>query len=81
MDTFYAIAPKLIIVFGVLSLVAMLAIFLSCRCFPSWKPAGKLMNNATYKRFFKSHCNIWWVFWGLVVVHAIIAILYFFTSF
>ncbi len=79
MDGFYTIAVRLIVILGVLSALVGLFIFLSCRCFPAWKPASKLMNNAKYKRFFKSHCNIWWVFWLLVIVHGVIALLYFFT--
>ena len=76
MDTFYSIAIPLIIVLGILSLVSGLLIFMSCRCIPGWKLTGSLMNNATYKRLFKTHCNIWWVFWALAVIHAIVAILY-----
>jgi hypothetical protein len=81
METFYAIGLKLIVILGGLSTAVALIIFLSCRCFPAWKPASKLMNNAKYKRFFKTHCNIWWVFWSLVAVHGIVAILYFFSPF
>jgi cytochrome b561 len=76
MDTFYSIALPLIIILGILSLVSGMLIFLSCRCVPGWKLTSKLMNNEKYKRFFKTHCNIWWVFWTLVVLHAIFAVLY-----
>ncbi len=81
MQGFYAIAIWVVIGLGILSTLAGLVIFLSCRCFPAWKPAGKLMNNASYKRFFKTHCNIWWIFWALVILHIIAAWLYLFTSF
>ena len=81
MEIFYTIAIPLIIILGVLSLLAALMIYLSCRCLPAWKPASKLMENAKYRRFFRSHCNLWWVFWVLVAVHAIVAWVYFFTSF
>jgi len=76
MNTFYSIAIPLIIVLGILSIVSGLLIFMSCRCIPGWKLTSGLMNSAIYKRFFKTHCNIWWVFWALVVIHAIVAILY-----
>lgn len=76
MDMFYSIALQLIIILGILSLESGLLIFLSCRCIPGWKLTSGLMNNARYKRFFKTHCSIWWAFWALVIVHAIIAILY-----
>ena len=76
MDIFYSIALWLIIILGILSLVVGLLIFLSCRCIPGWKLTRGLMNNEKYKRFFKTHCSIWWVFWALVIVHAVIAIVY-----
>ena len=76
MDFFYSIALWLIIIIGILSVLAGLVIFFSCRCIPGWKFTRALMNNAKYQRFFKSHCNIWWVFWTLVAIHAIVAILY-----
>ncbi len=79
MEVFYSIALPLIIILGFLSAITGLIIFLSCRCFPSWKPAGKLMNNAAYKKFFKTHCNLWWVFWVLVIVHAVVAGIYIFA--
>jgi cytochrome b561 len=80
MDVFYAIAFPLIIILGILSALAGLLIFLSCRCLPAWKPASKLMSNKKYQRFFKTHCKIWWVFWALVIIHAVVAWIYFFTS-
>lgn len=81
MDGFYSIAVWLIVSLGIITTITGLIIFLSCRCFSSWKPGSKLMNNATYKRFFKTHCNLWWVFWILAIIHAVIALLYFFSSF
>ena len=78
MDTFYAIGLRLIIILGTLGAAAAFLIFLSCRCFPAWKPASQLMTNEKYRRFLKTHCNIWWIFWALVVIHAIVAIVYFF---
>jgi len=76
MDIFYSIALWLIIILGILSIISGLLIFLSCRCIPGWKLTRSLMNNEKYKRFFKTHCSLWWVFWALVIVHAIIAIVY-----
>jgi hypothetical protein len=81
MATFYAIGLWLVVGLGALSGVTALVIFLSCRCFPAWKPASKLMSNEKYRKFFKTHCNIWWAFGALVVIHAIVAILYLFSPF
>jgi hypothetical protein len=76
MNIFYSVALRLIIILGFLSLVTGLLIFLSCRCSPGGKIARKLMDNEKYLRFFKSHCNMWWVFWALIIAHAIVALLY-----
>jgi len=81
MEIFYSIAIWLIVISGILVLVSGLLIFFSCRCIPEWKLTSGLMNHEKYKRFFKTHCNIWWVFWVLVIVHATIAIVYLVSPF
>jgi cytochrome b561 len=79
MEIFYSIAPKMIIALGILSVLTGLLIYFSCRCIPAWKPAKNLLNNPVYKKFFKTHCNLWWIFWVLVIIHAAIAWLYIFA--
>ncbi len=69
-----AIASWLIFTLGIINLVSILLILLSCRCIPGWKLTSKLMKYGVYKRFFRYHCYIWWVFWPSVVIHAIFAI-------
>jgi hypothetical protein len=81
MDTFNAIAMRLIIGLGIAGGVVGLLIYLSCRCFPAWKPVSKIMNNARYKRFFKIHCNFWWLFGALVLMHILAVYFYFYTPF
>lgn len=81
MEIFYVIAPWIIIISGIMSVISGLVIFLSCRCIAIWKFSKKLMNNESFKKFFQKHCNIWWIFWALVIVHAIVAWLYFFSPF
>jgi hypothetical protein len=49
-------------------------IFLSCRCIPGLRIVGNLMQYPAYKRFYRYHCYIWWVFWTSVIVHAIFGI-------
>jgi len=78
---FYSIAPGIIIALGILGVLSGLLIFLSCRCFPGLKIARKLTNNEKYQRFFKTHCSIWWIFLTLMVVHVVVALLYFLTPF
>ena len=67
-------ATKVIFVLGITNLLLGSLIFLSCRCIPGWKVTGRLAKHATYKRFFKFHCSLWWIFGLSVVVHVIFAI-------
>jgi hypothetical protein len=78
MDVFYAIGLNLIIISGILTALTVLTIFLSCRCFPVWKPVSGLLKNEKYKSFFKRHCNFWWLFWSLIIIHVTLVTLYFF---
>lgn len=77
MDIFTSeVAPRIIFTLGIINIVTVTLIFLSCRCIPGLTIAGKLMKYPAYKRFYKYHCYIWWVFWPSVVVHAIFGIGY-----
>ena len=64
----------MVFILGMVNLVTVLAIVLSCRCIPGLAIVGKLMKYPAYKRFYKYHCYFWWVLWPSVVVHAIFAI-------
>jgi hypothetical protein len=75
MDIFQSIiAIRVIFILGIVNLVMITLIFLSCRCIPGLRITGKLMQYPAYKRFYKYHCYIWWPFWTSVVVHAIFGI-------
>ncbi|MFQ5996684.1 MAG: hypothetical protein ACE5KP_03580 [Dehalococcoidales bacterium] len=77
MDIFYAVAPRVIVILGLVNLIAGLLIFVSCRCLPGSKIGSKLMQYQPYKSFFKYHCHIWKVFWPSVMVHATLALIVF----
>ena len=77
MEAFYAIAPRLIFLLGILNVVTGLLIFFSCRCLPGSRIGAALMQNRLYKGYYKWHCHIWKVFWPSVMVHAILAIVLF----
>lgn len=79
MDIIHVYGLPVIITLGALSAITGLSIFLTCRCFPIWKPGSKLMNNELFKRFYKAHCTIWWLFWIFVVLHAVVVYFYLFT--
>ncbi|MBT9159274.1 MAG: hypothetical protein AAGB97_04610 [Dehalococcoidia bacterium] len=74
------IIVRLIFVLGILNLVTGALICFSCRCVPGAGIMGKLVKSPAYKRFYKYHCYLWWVFWPSVLVHAILAILVFGTQ-
>lgn len=71
------LAIRLIIVLGIVNLVTGALIFFSCRCLPGSKLGNRLMKHQGYQRFYKYHCYIWRVFWPSVMIHAILAIIFF----
>jgi hypothetical protein len=78
MDFFYSLAAgRLIFILGVLNIVCVLWLFMSCRCLPGSRLARNLMQHPRYKRFFSWHCYVWWVFLPSVVLHALLAVLRF----
>ncbi len=60
---------------GVINLVAILAVFSSCRVARSWLPSG-VTNSGAYKSFFRYHGVIWNVLFGSVLVHMTLAALH-----
>ena len=75
MDIFESVvAPRLVLILGVVNIVSGLAIFFTYCCIPGMNIGARLMKYAAYRRFYQFHCYIWWLFWGSVMVHAIFAI-------
>ncbi|MEJ2738352.1 MAG: hypothetical protein P8105_00665 [Dehalococcoidia bacterium] len=72
-----AAIAKLIFALGIVNVVTGTLLFLSCRCIPGLKISGDIMKVAAYKRFYKYHCYLWWILWPSVIIHAVIAFLYF----
>ncbi len=77
MESFYVIAPRIIFSLGIVNLLTGLLIFSSCRCLPGSKIGAALMRRQPYKRFFQWHCHLWKVFWPSVMVHAVLALIFF----
>ena len=67
---------RLIFMLGIVNIISFLLLFGTCRCFPGTKILAHLTQNVRYKRFFRYHCYIWWIFWPSVVIHATLAILF-----
>lgn len=75
MDIFESLfSARLIFILGIINLVSGVLVVFTCRCIPGLRIASTLMQNVTYKQFYKYHCYIWWIFWISVIVHAIFAI-------
>ncbi len=77
MDIFHSVAAaRLIFSLGVLNALTALLLLSSCRCVIAAKIGGKLMRRPWYKRFTQHHCQLWYVFWPSVAIHAFLAIMF-----
>jgi hypothetical protein len=78
MDIFNSLlAIRVIIILGIINLVTGALVFFSCRCLGGSKLGNRLMKYRGYQRFYKYHCYIWRVFWPSVMVHAVLALVFF----
>ena len=66
---------RVVFALGIVNLVTGVLLLFSCRCIPGMFWVGRLMKLGWFKRFYRYHCYIWWVFWGSVIVHVTLAIL------
>ena len=75
MDIFHAAwTARLIFSLGIINIVTGLFVFFTCRCLPGLTLTKPLMQYAWYKKLYKLHCYVWWIFWISVIVHAVFAI-------
>lgn len=75
MEIFYtAFAMRLIFILGIINILSGIAVLLTCRCVGMAGLGQKLMKYSWFKRFYAFHCQIWWIFWVSVMVHAVFAI-------
>jgi hypothetical protein len=78
MDIFYtAVTARVIFILGIVNLLTGALIFFSCRCLSGSRLGNRLMRYKGYQRFYKYHCHVWKVFWPSVMVHAILAVIFF----
>ncbi len=71
------LAARILIILGIINFITGALIFFTCRCLPGSKLGSNLMKHRKYQRFFKYHCYLWWVFWPSVMLHAVVAIIFF----
>jgi cytochrome b561 len=66
-----------IFILGIVNILTGTTLFFSCRCVPTSKLLDGLMKRPGYQRFYKYHCYLWWILWPSVIIHAVLAFLYF----
>jgi hypothetical protein len=71
------LVTRVIVILGIINLMTGLLIFFSCRCLPGARLGSRLMKYQGYQRFYKYHCYIWRIFWPAVMIHAILAVIFF----
>ncbi len=59
---------------GILNAILGLALIFTCRCIPGMKVGAGLLKKEWFKRIYKYHCYLWWIFWPSVLIHATLAI-------
>jgi hypothetical protein len=70
----FATAKIVIFTLGFVNVLMMLLIFFSCRCLAGPKIFNWLFKYNWFKKFYKVHCYLWWIFFVSVLVHAVLAI-------
>jgi len=68
---------QIIYLLGVTNIIGILLVFFSCRCLAGRRITNRLMQHGSYRKFYKNHCYYWWIFFGSVLLHTIIAFLVF----
>ncbi len=66
---------RIVFVLGIVNLVSVLAILLTCRCIPMWRLTRGINQYGWYKKVYRFHCYVWWLFIPSVVIHAVLAVL------
>jgi hypothetical protein len=68
------VEARIVFVTALINLVFIALILLSCRCMGMWKLNTGLNKQGWYKKLFKWHCYLWFVFLPSLIIHAILAI-------
>ena len=75
MDIFHTIfAARLILILGFVNLVMGFLLLFSCRVVPAFSLTRNLMQHSWYKKFYRYHSYLWWIFWISVIVHVVFAL-------
>ncbi len=66
---------RIVFITAMINIAAILLILSSCRCINTWKLNSGLTKIPGFKRFFKWHCYLWYIFIPSVIIHAIFALI------
>ncbi len=72
-----ATGAKLVFVFGIINILGLVLVFLSCRCLVGLDFVKKMWKYSWYQKFYNKHCYYWWFFAISVLIHVILAFLIF----
>jgi hypothetical protein len=68
------VEARIVFVTAIINLAFIALILLSCRCMNMWKLTAGLNKQPWYKKVFRWHCYLWYVFLPSLIIHAIFAI-------
>ncbi|KXA90175.1 hypothetical protein AKJ40_01940 [candidate division MSBL1 archaeon SCGC-AAA259M10] len=68
------LAARISYVLGIVNLVSMSLVVLSCRCMMGVGFVNRMQEYAWYRRFYRAHCYYWWIFFLSVLFHAVLAV-------
>ena len=65
---------KIVFITALINLLSVFLILTTCRCMNMWKITSGLNKMAWFKRYFRWHCYIWYIFVPSLIIHAYFAI-------
>jgi hypothetical protein len=65
---------KIVFITAIINLVCVLLVLTSCRCMNMWKITSGLNKHSWFKRYFRWHCYVWYIFIPSLLIHAIMAV-------
>lgn len=66
------LGAKLIYILGIINVISIILIFISCRCLAGANLVHRMMNYAWYRKFHLWHCHYWWIFFVSVILHTLL---------
>ena len=68
---------QIIMISGILNIVFLVLVLVSCRCIGFWRISKGLMKYKWFQKIFKYHCWYWYGFIISVLVHTVSAFILF----